>query len=134
MNADALTNTNGAEQHSACGCACAERIVRPDVDIVEDADGVVITLETPGAGPEDVDMSVERGVLTIVARVTERAPGNNARIVLRETSPGDFRREFRIGEMLDGSRIDATLDRGVLSVRIPRAEASKPRKISVRAG
>jgi HSP20 family molecular chaperone IbpA len=102
---------------------------RPDVDILELADELVVHADVPGARSEDVDINFEDGALTIFAKVAER-PASGP-VLAREYGVGDFRRTFRVSEQIDASRISAQYQNGVLTLHLPKAERARPRKIQV---
>ncbi len=105
---------------------------RPAVDIVETADELRVLADVPGANPESIDINFERGVLTIHARIENRQP-EGASFLLREYGIGDYYRAFEVTENVDGGRISAEYREGVLTLRLPKAEKAKARKIEVRA-
>ncbi|HEY0449614.1 Hsp20/alpha crystallin family protein [Actinophytocola sp.] len=90
----------------------------------------VVALDLPGVDPEDVDVTVERNVVTVRA---QRKPlrGEGDELLVDERPTGEFSRQFFLGDNLDTSRLSAHFDRGVLTMTIPVAESSKPRKIQV---
>ena len=102
----------------------------PRGDICETDNELTLFAEVPGARPEDVDLHYEQGELTLRARVPPRAEGK--RVLLQEYEEGDFYRAFNIHESIDASRISAECKNGVLTVHLPKAEAAKPRQISVK--
>lgn len=104
---------------------------RPTVDIIEQADSFILQADVPGVTAKDIDIEYEKGVLSVRARVSEREP-KNARVLARGYGVGDFAREFRIGEGLDMEHVSAECANGVLTLRLPKAEAAKPRKIEVK--
>lgn len=104
---------------------------QPVVDIFETPDEWVINAEVPGATREQVELSLDDGVLALSAPVAARGPSGG--VVRREYPVGGFKRSFRIGEGIDASRIGAELVNGVLTVRLPKAESIKPRKIEIQA-
>jgi len=85
----------------------------------------------PGAHPDQIDINFENGVLTINGRVEKRLP-EGASVLHCEYGVGDFFRSFQLGETIDPERITAEYKDGVLTVHLPKTEAAKPRKISVR--
>jgi HSP20 family molecular chaperone IbpA len=86
--------------------------------------------DVPGAGVGRIDVGFDDGVLTVHAAVPPRPlPG---RAVRQEYGIGDYRRSFRIGEGFDASLISAECRQGVLTIRVPRLAAVRPRKIAVR--
>ncbi len=107
----------------------AGRYYRPNVDIVELADELVLFADTPGARGDAIDVHYENGELTVRAPVEPRQ--TDASYLLREYGVGGYVRTFRVGEQIDASRISAEYADGVLKLRLPKAEAVRPRKIAV---
>jgi HSP20 family protein len=106
----------------------------PSVDIEERKDEMLFRLELPGVRPEDVDVSVEKGVLTIRGeKRTERKEGDEGKWHLVERTYGTFHRAFRLPEHLDEERIEASFEHGVLTIRAVKAPEAQPRKIAVKA-
>jgi HSP20 family protein len=105
---------------------------RPNVDLIEKTDELLVLADVPGAKRDQIDIEFENGSLTIHAKVAERRPGN-ATYVLREFGVGDFYRTFRVSEQIDPARISAEYRDGVLCLHLPKSEAAKPRKITVEA-
>jgi HSP20 family protein len=101
----------------------------PAVDIYEDESGLVIVADLPGVKREDVSAAVEAGVLTLAGQV--QRPATDETVLYSEYEPVSFRRTFALGESLDPAGIDATLKNGVLTVRLPKAESAKTRRITV---
>jgi HSP20 family molecular chaperone IbpA len=108
------------------------RVWRPLADIVETKEGVILMLELPGVTAEDVDVALEKRVLTIRARSNTALP-ERLRQVHAEYEPGDYERAFTLPDDFDGEQIEAELKNGVLTLRLPRAEAARPKTIRVRA-
>lgn len=104
---------------------------RPNVDILDGADGLTVFADLPGATRDDIDIDFENGVLTIRGRVKGRTP-EGADHVLREFGVGDFYRTFRVGEKIDAAHISAGCADGVLKLHLPKVELAKPRKITIR--
>lgn len=104
----------------------------PAVDVFDDGAEIRVVADVPGARADAIDVLFEDGVLSIHAPVAARSlPG---RLLRQEYGVGDYRRSFRLGEGFDGAQITAALARGVLTVRVPRLAAVRPRRIEVRAG
>ncbi len=90
----------------------------------------VLRFDVPGVDPEKIDVTVDRGVLTVSAtREETRTEGESP--VVRERLFGSFRRSIRLAENLDADSIEASNHDGVLEIRIPVREEAKPRKIEV---
>lgn len=92
---------------------------------------VFVHVDLPGVDPDSIDVTVERNALTLRA---ERAWGHEEgdRLFIRERPQGTITRRIYLGEALDVDKIDADYTHGVLTLRIPVAESSKPKKIEIR--
>ena len=101
----------------------------PQVNIVETKDSLILEAEMPGVSKDGLEVLLEGNELTILGRRQTGVPG--AEPVYRESSPRDFRREFTLDPSIDTARINATIEQGVLTVTLPKAEKAKPRKIEV---
>lgn len=102
----------------------------PLVDIIEDANTITLRADLPGVTRDGVDIDVREGVLTLNATVAP-TPENWAP-VYSEYRIGGYSRRFTLGEQIDQTRISASMDSGVLTLVLPKAEAAKPRKIEIR--
>ena len=115
---------NLAEAHDA------GLLARPRVDVLETENEVLLLADLPGVKSDAVDVRFENGELTIHGR---RFAGNaDKRRALTEYEPAHYHRSFRLTEDIAAERIEAELKNGVLSVRLPKAEAAKPRRIAVK--
>ncbi|MEU1388699.1 MULTISPECIES: Hsp20/alpha crystallin family protein [unclassified Nonomuraea] len=94
-------------------------------------DDVVLRFDLPGIDPDSIEVTVDRGVLTVGAR-REDELAENERLFVRERPMGTFTRRVYLSEHLDSDRIDAGYANGVLTVRIPVLERAKPRKVEIR--
>lgn len=108
------------------------RMYTPLVDILERDDELTLIADVPGVTRDDVDITYERGLLTIHGRVDRPAAPENANRVMHEYGVGDWRRAFEIGEGIDSARIEAELADGVLTVHLPKSAEIQPRKIAIR--
>lgn len=100
------------------------------MDTVRRDGELVLRFDVPGVAPEKIDVTVDRGVLTVSAtREETRTEGESP--VVRERLFGSFRRSVRLAENLDADAIEASNNEGVLEIRIPVREEAKPRKIEV---
>lgn len=118
---------------AAPGEARPRRVVAPAVDIAETPAAVVVTADMPGVEQSGVEVSVERGVLTLRGRTGLVDPAK-LRLMHGEWEPCDFERRFTIADHLDRDAIRATMRHGVLRVELPKAAAAQPRRIAVSAG
>jgi HSP20 family protein len=105
---------------------------QPNVDICDQGADVLLVADIPGARADGIDVSFEEGVLSVNAVVPPRElPG---RLVRQEYGIGDYRRSFRLGDEFDASQITADYHHGVLTIRVPRLAAVRPRKVEVTVG
>ncbi|MFI1128473.1 Hsp20/alpha crystallin family protein [Streptomyces althioticus] len=103
------------------------------MDAYRAGDDFIVHFDIPGIDPESIELDVERNVLNVRAERRSPAP-EDADVVVSERPTGHFSRQLFLGETLDTERIDATYDAGVLTLRIPVAEAAKPRRIQIAGG
>lgn len=108
------------------------RIYRPLTDIMETADGVTLMLEMPGVAASDVDVTLEKRVLTIRGKVHPTAP-ETLQLAYAEYGEGDFERSFTLSDDFDPDKIDASVVNGVLTLKLPRAAEAQPKKIAVKS-
>ena len=103
----------------------------PAFEVKETHDQWVVKGDLPGVAESDLDVSVHNNVLTVsgVRHGEERREGES--YALYERQYGSFSRSFSLPDMADGERIEAKLDRGVLTLTIGKKAEAKPRKISV---
>jgi HSP20 family protein len=83
----------------------------------------------PGVSKDGLELTVENGELVIIGRRTAAQPAGQ--LVYRESRRLDYRRAFELDPSIDTTKISAKLDQGVLTLHLPKAEAVKPRKITV---
>jgi HSP20 family protein len=93
-------------------------------------DEFLIALDVPGVDPSDVDVSVERNVVTVRAH-REPLHDHGDELIVDERPAGDFSRQLFLGENLDAGELTAEFSNGVLLLRIPVAETSKPRRVEI---
>ncbi|MBW2702526.1 MAG: Hsp20/alpha crystallin family protein [Deltaproteobacteria bacterium] len=101
----------------------------PEVDISESEEGLVLYADMPGVTKENLDIDIREGVLTVTGTVEPER--DNLRLVHGEYEIGGFQRRFTMGEKIDQEKIEAKLENGVLQLTLPKAEAHKPRKITI---
>lgn len=107
----------------------------PAVDVSETDDAYLVRAEMPGVRKEDIDITLEDGVLTLSAeRKSESEAREGERLIRREVRYGKYLRSLRLGVPIDEDRIKASYADGVLALNLPKSEAAKPRKIEVGIG
>ena len=107
-----------------------QRLAMP-LDVVRHENDVTLRLDVPGIDPEQLEVTVDRGILTISGKRQEERTEND-KFFVRERSMGTFTRRLRLPETLNAEAVEASYANGVLEVRIPVTEQAKPRKIEVR--
>lgn len=105
-------------------------LVAPRVDILENEHEYLVVADLPGVDRDDLTLDFERGQLTLRAK---RSLSTSGERLASERADADFGRVFRIPDQVDASKIDAKLAEGVLEVHLPKADANRPRRISIRA-
>ncbi|MCL4800036.1 MAG: Hsp20/alpha crystallin family protein [Burkholderiales bacterium] len=108
-----------------------EFVLRPPVDIFEDAEGITLQLDMPGVAKDRLDIQADRNSLVIEGRGAIDMPQGMEALYAEVRSTG-FRRSFALSSELEPEKIDANLKDGVLTLRIPRRAELRPRKIEVR--
>ena len=103
----------------------------PPVDIYEDAAGITLLADLPGVAREDLAIGVDGRQLTIEAPL-KLGEASSLSAAYTEVRANHFRRSFELSGDLDTGKIDAGLRDGVLTLRIPKLEQAKPRRIDVR--
>lgn len=124
-NQVATANHLARENQAARG----EEYVASQVNIFETKEGYVLEAEMPGVNKDGLEITLENNEITIVGhRQEERTPGQP---LYRERHAADYRRAFELDPAIDGSKISARMEQGVLTLTLPKSEKVKPRKIRV---
>ncbi len=105
----------------------------PRVDVKEEKDKYVIFAEIPGIDPKDIDITMEKGVLTISGHREAEKKSEQDGYQRVERSSGRFYRRFSMPEAVDENKISAKGKHGVLEIIIPKIEDVLPRKITIEA-
>ena len=108
-----------------------ERIWEPLVDIYEEEDKFVIKAEIPDVDKKDIDITIEDNVLTIKGEKKFEKEEKKENYLRAERFYGTFRRSFTLPTSVEKDKIKAKLDKGVLTIEIPKKEETKPKKISI---
>jgi HSP20 family protein len=109
----------------------------PAMDVAENAKELTLYAELPGIDQKDVDVSVEDGVLTIKGeKLEERKEDEDKKSYLVERSYGTFHRSFALPPTVNGDKVTAEFDKGVLKVHLPKDAEVKPkgRKVEIKTG
>jgi HSP20 family protein len=104
----------------------------PSIDVAETPEEVIVLAEIPGVIREDVKISIENGLLTIMGERKGNAPSEGERQLLRELKKGKFSRTVRIHCEVNTESVSAELSGGLLKMVLPKAESARAHQINVR--
>jgi HSP20 family protein len=105
----------------------------PAANVWSNPDGAVVTAEMPGVNPEDIDISVVGDTLTVSGNREPDQPGEGATYHRRERRHGRFSRAYQLPFEIDSNQVEATYEKGVLHISLPRAQEEKPQRIAVKS-
>jgi len=100
----------------------------PKVNVYEYDTKIGVIAEIPGLDKKDLNVEVEDGVLTVSGDKSHGFDEGKAKVLRRELKHSSFKRQFTLGEMLDGDNISANFKDGILSIEIPKIEPALPKK------
>ena len=130
MRFDPFSDFERAWEQMAAGRSAGRQPRSFPMDAYRRGDEFVVHFDLPGVDPDSIEISVDRNILTVQAdRRFEQQSGDE--ILVSERPQGTYTRQLMLGDQLDGDRIAAGYDRGVLTLTIPVAERAKPRKVQI---
>ena len=106
----------------------------PATDVSETPEHLVLRLEVPGLSRDQIKISVENNVLTVRGEKQQESTQENENYYRSERSYGSFERSFTLPAHVDFEHVQATLESGVLELRLPRREEARPREIQIQGG
>jgi HSP20 family protein len=106
-------------------------LARLPLDVMTTPDALLVEASLPGFAPEDVEITVENGTLTIRAEDRRDETREDGSWVVRELSRGSVMRTVTLPTGLEADKAEATFEHGVLRLRFPKAEQVKPRQIRI---
>jgi HSP20 family protein len=101
------------------------------LDVTTTPDELVVEASLPGIKPEDVEITVENGTLTITGTTAEERSSGEGSYLVQEIRRGTFSRSATLPNGLEPDKASATFEHGILTLRIPKAEQVKPRQIRI---
>lgn len=121
-----------------------ESMVRPNgtvgrsstpYDLYETEDGLTFRFAVPGMRPEDVDVTVNQGMLSVKGSYPQQGEEQSGWVWHVRGLPqgGEFQYSFRLPTAVDADRAEATFEHGILTLHLPKAEAAKPKRIQIAA-
>ena len=102
----------------------------PTADIFETEPALTVVLEMPGVDKNNVDVSIEDGILTVQGRL-DFAKYEGLQPIYTEYNIGHYRRSFSLSQKIEQTKISAEMADGVLTLVLPKAEEAKPRRIAI---
>jgi HSP20 family protein len=106
----------------------------PPIDAYTTDEGFVIRVELPGVRPDEVDIAVQDGVLTVSGERFGDAEVKDDNWLRRERYVGQFERSFTLPEGTDPDAISASFEHGLLELRVPHPPEQQPRRVKISAG
>lgn len=119
-----------SRQEQKTSPSTTEQSMRPEVDIFEDGTGITIQADMPGVSREKLDVHIDSDTLTVAGEASIPM-AEDMEPVYADIRATRFQRSFTLSRELDTDKIDANLKDGVLTLRIPKREEHKPRRIEV---
>lgn len=107
------------------------RVARPAMDAFRTDEGTVVRVDVPGFSPDDVDVSVHEGVLTLSGTRSSEQQIEEGDWIRRERSSASFQRSVALPKGVDVEAIKANVENGVLQVLVPHPAEQQPRRITV---
>ena len=129
---DKIVESNFPDITKSVGVKPFQGSAYPKVNVYEYDDKVGVVAEIPGLDKKDLSIDVEDGTLTIAGDKHGLFDDKGAKVIRRELKHSSFKRQFELGELLDGDKIKASFKDGLLSIEIPKIEPVKPKKHSVK--
>ncbi|MEO7935220.1 MAG: Hsp20/alpha crystallin family protein [Dokdonella sp.] len=125
---DRFVNTEESDQSNVVTSQWA-----PRVDIREEETRFVIFADIPGVDPKDIEVNMDKGILTIKGDRAAESVSENSQLTRVERSSGTFYRRFALPDSADAENISASGKHGVLEISIPKKPETTPRRITINA-
>jgi HSP20 family protein len=105
----------------------------PAVDMYQTKDDIVVKAALPGLAPDDIDISVTGDMLTIKGEFKDEEQVEEGNYLRKERRSGQFVRELSLPTLVNSEKAKAEFEHGVLTLRLPKAEAAKPKSITIKS-
>lgn len=105
----------------------------PAVDVYEDKDNVIVESPLAGIDPEKVNIEIEDNVLKISGQEEKKSEVDEKNYYRKEIRSGSFYRAISLPKAVHGEKAEASFDKGVLRITVPKKEEAKPKKIAIKA-
>ena len=103
------------------------------LDVVEEDDNIVVRASLPGIKPEDIEITVENGVLTVEGETETEKESHSDNYLVRECRSGKFHRSLRLSDTLDTDKAETAYENGVVTITLPRVESKKAKRLEIKA-
>ena len=101
------------------------------LDVIEEEGQYIVKASIPGINPDDVEITLTENVLTIKGETKQESQSNQANYHVRERHFGSFMRHLTLPTPVNSDQVEATFEQGVLTLRLPKTESARPKRISV---
>lgn len=104
------------------------------IDVHETADAYILMANLPGVQPQDIDITLHDGVLTLSGSIQRTEASEGVRVHIQERIYGQFTRSLRLPKAVDADHVEAHYENGVLTLTLPKTPDAQPRQIPVKNG
>ena len=104
------------------------------MDVVQDGDDLIVRASLPGVDPDEIQVTLEDGLLTIEGETGSESEEQKGDYLLRERRFGRFHRALRLPSSVDAERAQPAYANGVLTITVPKQEAKKARRLQIKTG
>ena len=104
------------------------------MDVVQDGDDLIVRASVPGVDPDDIQVTLEDGLLTIEGETGSETEEQKGDYLLRERRFGRFHRALRLPSSVDAENAEPSYANGVLTITVPKQEAKKARRLAIKTG
>ncbi len=102
------------------------------LDVIEEEDQYIVKASMPGVNPDDTDITLTDNVLTIKGQTQKESETKESNYHVRERHYGSFMRHVTLPTAVNADEVEATFEHGVLTLRLPKTEAVKPKRIAIK--
>ena len=104
---------------------------RLPIDVFEEGENLVFRASVPGVKPEDIEVTIEDGILTIRGQTSGENEARESGYFMKERRTGSFQRSLRLPDSFDAEKAESVYENGVLTVRFPKAEEKRAKRVEV---
>ena len=125
---------HGAPRFPVSGHGAVENSWYIPLDAVEEGDDLMVRASVPGVNPEDIEVTIEDGILSIKGETKEAHEVKGGEYLMRERRSGSFHRSVRLPDTVDADKAETGYENGVLTIKLPKMEAKKAKRLEVVVG